>query len=226
MSPRRSTRVLVPVMLRRTDYKFSLVRAVVSTKADAAPYNKITSNRKQAKLLFHLIAALAFASCGSDEPRYADPEAHEKTVQLNEQYGPLMVGTWHYENISDTQRYFERLTFQADGTLTGMRKWQTRKLVTIDGKEQYTDWENVELSGTFTGTWQLRYWSPEGNSGEKRNCLQLTATYDDAGRDYMAYSCALTFAYADATTLRIQGYYVKAPDGWINYQRGPSEPGF
>ena len=47
---------------------------------------------KQAKLLFLLIATLAFASCGSDEPRYADPEAHEKTVQLNEQYGPLMVG--------------------------------------------------------------------------------------------------------------------------------------
>ena len=165
---------------------------------------------KQAKLLFLLVTALAFASCRSDEPRYADPEAHEKTVQLNEQYGPLMVGTWHYENISDTQRYFERLTFQADGTLTGMRKWQTRK----------------ELSGTFTGTWQLRYWSPEGNSGEKRNCLQLTATYDDEERDYMAYSCALTFAYADATTLRFQGYYVKAPDGWINYQRGPAEPGF
>ena len=181
---------------------------------------------KHTKLLFLLIAALAFASCGSDEPRYADPEAHEKTVKLNEQYGPLMVGTWHYENISDTQRYFELLTFQADGTLTGMRKWQTRKPVTIDGEQRYTDWEDVELSGTFKGTWQLRYWSPEGNIGKMRNCLQLTATYDDAGRDYMAYSCALTFAYADATTLRIQGYYVKAPDGWINYQRGPSEPSF
>ena len=98
---------------------------------------------KQAKFLLLLIVVLAFASCGSDEPRYADPEAHEKTVQLNEQYGPLMVGTWHYENISDTQCYFERLTFQADGTLTGMRKWQTRKLVTIDGEQRYTDWENV-----------------------------------------------------------------------------------
>ena len=117
---------------------------------------------KQAKILFLMIVVLAFASCGSDEPRYADPEAHEKTVKLNEQYGPLMVGTWHYENISDTQRYFERLTFQTDGTLTGMRKWQTRKLVTIDGEQRYTDWEDVELSGTFTGTWQLRYWSPEG----------------------------------------------------------------
>ena len=36
----------------------------------------------QTKLFFLLIAALAFASCGSDEPRYADPEAHEKAVQL------------------------------------------------------------------------------------------------------------------------------------------------
>ena len=95
------------------------------------------------RIIFMMLAAFSLVSCGSDEPRYADPEAHEKTVQLNEQYGPLMVGTWHYENISDTQRYFERLTFQADGT-----------------------------------------------------------------------------------TLRIQGYYVKAPDGWINYQRGPSEPSF
>jgi hypothetical protein len=47
----------------------------------------------------------------------------------------------------------------------------------------------------------------------------VTATYDNAERDYMAYS------YADATSLRIQGYYVKDPDDWINYQRGPSEPG-
>ena len=180
----------------------------------------------QTKLFFLLIVALAFASCGSDEPRYADPEAHEKTEQLNEQYGPLLVGTWHCESISDTQRYFECLTFQANGTLTGMRKWQTRKPVTIDGEQRYTDWEDVELSGTFKGTWQLRYWSPEGNSGKMRNCLQLTATYDDAGRDYMAYSCALTFAYADATTLRIQGYYVKDADGWVNYQRGTAEPSF
>ena len=176
-------------------------------------------------------------ACSSDEPRYTDPEAHEKTVQLNEKYAPLMVGTWHYEKIGERHRYFERLTFKDDGTLTGYRKWQQRELVTIDGKEQYTDWKNVgqptgwgdeegPMNGTFTGTWQLRYWSPEGNSGEKRNCLQLTATYDDAGRDYMAYSCALTFAYADATTLRFQGYYAKDEDGWVNFQRGDAEPSF
>ena len=106
---------------------------------------------KQAKFLLLLIVVLAFASCGSDE-----------------QYGPLMVGTWHNENISDTQCYFERLTFQADGTLTGMRKWQTRKLVTIDGEQRYTDWENVEpLEGTFSGTWKLSYYSPEGENGGK-----------------------------------------------------------
>ena len=29
-------------------------------------------------------------------------------------------------------------------------------LVTIDGEERYTDWQDVEgENGTFTGTWQL-----------------------------------------------------------------------
>ena len=176
-------------------------------------------------ILMMCATLFSLASCSSD-PQWADEEAHEKTVLLNEKYGPLLVGTWHIEKIGEKQRYFERLTFTSDGTLTGERKWQNRKFVTIDGEQRYTDWEDVELSGTFTGTWQLRYWSPEGNSGEKRNCLQLTATYDDAGRDYMAYFCALTFAYADATSLRIQGYYVKDADGWINFLRGEAEPSF
>ena len=89
---------------------------------------------KQAKFLLLLIVVLAFASCGSDEPRYADPEAHEKTVQLNEQYGPLMVGTWHYENISDTQCYFERLTrnllryMETELLQPGRGKWREAQL--------------------------------------------------------------------------------------------------
>ena len=174
---------------------------------------------KQAKLLFLLIVALAFASCGSDEPRYADPEAHEKTVQLDEKYAPLMVGTWHYEKIGERHRYFERLTFKDDGS-----------------KEQYTDWQNAgqptgwgdeegPMNGTFTGTWQLRYWNPEGEGSTKRNCLQLEAKYDEE-RKYMAYSYVATFDYADKTTLRFQGYYAKDEDGWVNFQRGDAEASF
>ena len=54
-------------MQKRADYKYSLVWTVVSLRADAAPYNKITSNMKQAKLLFLLIAALAFIRNDIDE---------------------------------------------------------------------------------------------------------------------------------------------------------------
>ena len=123
-------------------------------------------------LLFSLVA-LVLTACSSD-PQWADPEAHEKTVELNEQYGPLMAGTWHYEKIGERQRYFERLTFNEDGTFTGMRIWQSRQLVTIDGNEQYTDWTNVlddtgwgdeaPMNGTFTGTWQLGYWNRAAQS--------------------------------------------------------------
>ena len=131
-----------------------------------------------------VLATFILTSCGSDEPQWADPEAHEKTEQLREQYGPLMAGMWHYEKVGENQRFFEKLTFKDDGTFTGMRKWQTRKLVTIDGEQRYTDWETLELSGTFTGTWSLSYWAPYG--GEKGNYLQLIAKYDNEDVSYMA----------------------------------------
>ena len=53
-----------------------------------------------------MLATLFLTSCSS-EPGYADPEAHEKTEQLREQYTPFIVGTWHIERIGDnmgTQR--------------------------------------------------------------------------------------------------------------------------
>ena len=49
-----------------------------------------------------VLVTFSLASCGSDEPQWADPEAHEKTEQLRAQYGPFIVGTWHYEK--DAQR--------------------------------------------------------------------------------------------------------------------------
>ena len=173
-----------------------------------------------------LLALVALASCSSD-PQWADEEAHEKTEQLRKQYTPIIAGTWHVEYVKDKGRFFERLTFSADGTFTGMRKWQTRKLVTIDGEQRYTDWENVEpLEGTFSGTWKLSYYSPEGENGEKRNCLFLNAHYEGANSGHMAYSNIATFDYADETTLRFEGFYFKDKDGWITFLRGEAEPGF
>ena len=177
-------------------------------------------------ILVMTAAILSLFSCSSD-PQWADEEAHEKTEQLQKQYGPMMIGTWYYENISDTERFFEQLTFNADGTLSGMRKWQFRKVVTIEGEQRYTDWESVEpLEGTFSGTWKLSYYSPEGMAGEKRNCLLLNAKYEGANSEYMAYSNIATFDYADETTLRFEGFYFKDEEGRIVFLRGTQEPSF
>lgn len=43
-------------------------------------------------IIFGLSTIISLASCSSD-PEWADPETHEKTEQLREQYGPLLVGT-------------------------------------------------------------------------------------------------------------------------------------
>ena len=65
---------------------------------------------KPTKALILFLAPLALAACSSD-PEWADLEAHEKTVELQERYAPLLVGTWHVERIGEKQRYFEKLTF-------------------------------------------------------------------------------------------------------------------
>ena len=143
-------------------------------------------NKKTIITVLLALVAMAFASCGSDEPEWADPEAHEKTEQLRERYTPFIVGTWHIERIGDKQRAFEQLRFNADGTLSGLRKWQSRQVVTIDGQEQYTDWEDVpDMNGTFTGTWSLQW--ERNSSGVGENRLTLIADWDDKDTPIIAY---------------------------------------
>ena len=183
------------------------------------------------KIAFVMLAAFSLASCSSDEPRYADPEAHEKTVQLNEQYGQLMVGTWHCESISDTQRYFEQLTFNADGTLTGMRKWQFRKLVKTDGEQRYTDWESEDiLEGTFTGTWQL-VWERNGSEGDGRNIISLSASFDDettlSQLYYNAYSLYATlYSLTDKSLCFSGGFVHNGENDETVFTRDDAEPSF
>ena len=173
-----------------------------------------------------MLAAIAFAFCGSGEPRYADLDAHEKTVKLNEQYGPLMIGTWHVEYIKDKGRFFEWLAFNADGTFTGMRKWQTREIVTIDGEQRYTDWQNIEdENGTFTGTWKLS-WERDKDGAPGANKLWLSADFD-GDRDRPAYSLNALFIHADETTLSFIGGFIHNGDnGETVYTRGDAEPSF
>jgi hypothetical protein len=173
---------------------------------------------KRIRLAIIGLVVLAFASCGSDEPQWADPEAHEKTEQLREQYTPFIVGTWHYEKTIEKQRALEQLTFNADGTLSGLRKWQSRQVVTIDGKEQYTDWEDVpDENGSFTGTWKL-VWE-RNSSGVGENRIILYALWDDEDNPNIAYSHDPLFGYADATTLQFAGHWQNS-DGWRKLLNG------
>ncbi len=176
------------------------------------------------RVAFAMFAAFSLASCGSDEPEWADPEAHEKTEQLRAQYTPFIVGTWHIERIGDKQRAFEQLTFNADGTLSGLRKWQSRQVVTVDGEEQYTDWEDVpDMNGTFKGTWKL-VWE-RNMSGVGENRLTILADWEDETNPVIAYSHNLLFGYADETTLQFAGHWQDS-DSWTIYARGEAAPSF
>ena len=182
---------------------------------------------KTTRKLLLFLAVFAMTACSSD-PQWADPEAHENTEQLRKQYAPIIAGTWHVEYIKDKGRFFERLTFSADGTFTGMRKRQTRKLVTIDGKEQYTDWQEKEdYNGTFTGTWKLS-WERDKEGAPGANRLCLSAVFDENhDRTYYAYDLNALFIHADETTLSFTGGFVpNGVDGETVYTRGDAEPSF
>jgi len=167
------------------------------------------------------IITVAFASCSSDGD---DSEARKKTEQLRKQYTSFIVGTWHYEKSLDKRRAFEQLTFNADGTFSGIRKWETRDLVTVNGITQYADWENKpDENGTFTGTWSLEW--IRNSSGKGENRIILFARWDDKNNPSLAYSNQSLFSYADATTLQFAGNWQNS-DGWMNYERGKAEPSF
>ena len=172
-------------------------------------------------------AVLALASCSS-EPQWADPEAHEKTEELQQKYVPLLIGTWHYEHLADKYRFFEQLTFNDDNTFTGYRKWQSRALVTVEGQEVYTDWKDIEEEcGTFTGEWSLRYTIPSGGEKEdKCNCLSLWATFDDEDNHVLPHSSTYIFNYVDETTLSFQCNPFHGTDDWTSYHRGEGGPSF
>ena len=181
------------------------------------------------KFAFIMLAAFSLVSCSSDDPEWADPEAHEKTEQLREQYMPFIVGTWHIESIKNKGRFYECLTFNDDGTLNGIRKWQSRELVTIDGKEQYTDWQDVDgENGTFSGTWKLS-WSREKEGAPGTNILEMMANFDEE-HDWIspvAYGLNARFINADETTLCIRGGIVhNGDDGSTIFTRGDAEPSF
>lgn len=189
---------------------------------------KFEMNKKTIITTLLAIITFSLASCSSD-PEWADPEAHEKTEQLREQFAPLIIGTWHIESIKDKGRLFECLTFNEDGTLSGVRKWQYREVVTIDGKEQYTDWQDEDgENGTFTGTWKL-FWCREKEGEPGANRLTLTAEFD---KDYgwvspVAYSIIAHFINADETTLCIVGGIVRnGENGSTIYTRGEAESSF
>ena len=172
-----------------------------------------------------LLALVSLASCSSD-PQWADEEAHEKTEQLRKQYTPIIAGTWHVEYIKDKGRFFERLTFSADGTFTGMRKWQIRELVTIDGEQRYTDWQYIEdVNGTFTGKWMLS-WERDKEGAPGANRIMLSADFD-GDRAWSAYSLNTLFIHADETKLCFTGGLVHNGDnGETIYTRGDGEPSF
>ena len=112
-----------------------------------------------------LFLLILLTACGS-EWEYADPEAHEKTEQLQQEYNAKLQGSWHREVVNSDHRFFERITFKADQTYTLYRVWKMRQ------GDEWEDFPEPSAIGESTGTWSL-YWE-RLNTKEGQNILALS----------------------------------------------------
>ncbi len=95
---------------------------------------------KQISFTILSLLLLCLLTACSSEWEYADPEAHEKTEQLQQEYNAKLQGSWHREVVNSDHRFFERITFKADQSYTLYRVWkmrQGRNLVFILGASEY-----------------------------------------------------------------------------------------
>lgn len=161
------------------------------------------------KPLFILCAAALMASCGLD-PKPTDPELDNARLQIREKYEPILTGEWYKDTaMSDKFIFRESLRLNADHSFTRVIDLVTRKLVTINGVETYTDWEH--LADTTEGKWDINVFRDDETKEFKK---QLRVYPDNS--DYTLSIPYLYFTEANDTAIFINNYYV----GYLKRRQG------
>ena len=145
----------------------------------------------------------------SSEWEYADPEAHEKTEQLQQEYNAKLQGSWHREVVNSDHRFFERITFKADQSYTLYRVWKMRQ------GDEWEDFPEPSVIGESTGTWSL-YWE-RLNTKEGQNILALSNKLSGT---------LLRFIDIINDQLLVEGVPYLPTDGPTVYKRGEGTPSF
>lgn len=151
-------------------------------------------------------AMITTGACGLD-PQWADPELHEQTLKLREQYTPKLAGQWYRIGEKDTRKFYVSINFKADGTMTAIEKMVRRDTVMVNGQPTLTDWETVMNDTTHT-TWNL-YINRDTGNGNLIYRMHITNVYD------------MLFNGIKGDTLHVSGFY-----GFRYLLRGDVQPDF
>ena len=142
-----------------------------------------------------LFLLILLTACGS-EWEYADPEAHEKTEQLQQEYNAKLQGSWHRE-------------VKADQSYTLYRVWKIRQ------GDEWEDFPEPSVIGESTGSWSL-YWQRLNNK-EGQNVLTLANEISGT---------LLKFIDIINDQLIVEGVPYLPTDGSTVYERGEGTTSF
>lgn len=153
------------------------------------------------KQVFIIAAAALMASCGLD-PKPVDPELDSMTVLAREKYEPILTGEWYKDTtVSDKLIFQECLKLNADHSFERVIDFVSRKLVTVNGVETYTDWEHS--ADTTNGKWSLNVYRDIATEGFRmRLCI-----YPD-NSNYIYSIPTIELSGANDTAIFTKNYYV------------------
>lgn len=86
--------------------------------------------------------------------KWADPELHEKYLEVTAKYRPLLIGDWSRIEETDTRKAYYHIRFNKDGTMASEEKVIKRDTVYVEGNPTLSEWKSA-WENKVRGTWSI-----------------------------------------------------------------------
>ena len=142
------------------------------------------------KLIFYSSIFILLSAC-SLNAHVTPEEVSTETQTLRDKYQAYIPGNWYYAYADSTLKCYEYYGFKADGTVVSYQKAAVRKLVTVAGKQVYTDW-STDINDTLKASkWYLFY-----DEDSKKNFISIAYTLK---KDKAIIASNIWYEFVDAS---------------------------
>ena len=142
------------------------------------------------KLIFYSSIVILLSAC-SLNAHVTPEEVSTETQALRDKYQAYISGNWYFAYADSTLKCYEYYGFKADGTVDSYQKAVVRKLVTVGGKQMYTDWSTDTNDTLKASKWSLVY-----DADSKKNFITISYSLKE---DKAIVASEIWYEFVDAS---------------------------